>query len=351
MSSETREFRPYQIDSKLSEALRGISLRFGDMTCQADGNLRIEDRSFAQRPASIVWSEPDCFEQFKRDLRSGSVDSGFDPSLLALVVTVRSSYLKHIELPINVPLSQLDDVERHTQITSTPEGTRRQAFLADTHGAIVEIFIALRRTLAPKPFHPWRKSAWLARSSFRLRCEGDSTLFRPMPLDDAKRADLSKRHTCPSSIQTGYENTTFYVEFDSGCDLIEDLSETEVPILWVDEELLTNLGQYPASPVAELIQHQMVMQLISSVVYEFHRQAFGAGTEGIDVELDTITYPEVKGSIIGRIAKLIAGAKASDAQRTDIIEEMRKNPLVAVAWAESRIGLRASFKAGLVPKT
>ena len=350
MSSETREFRPFEVDSRLIESIRGASLRFGDMTCRADGSLRVEDRSFVQRPASIVWSADQGFEEFKRDLRVGSMDCGFDPSLLALIVTVRSGYLKHNETVVNVPLSCLDQLDRQTPLTKALDGSRRFAFLADSHGATVEVFIALRMTLEPRPLRAWRKATWLAKSSFRIRCQDDNTLFRPMPLDEEKRNELNRRDAPLRGRRARYANTTYFVEFDSGCDLSADLSDTEVPILWVDQELLTTLDQFPSSPVAELIQHQMVMQLISSVVYEFNRRAAGTGPEGVDVELDTRTFTEVKGSIIGRIARLIAGAQASDAQRTDVIQMMRTNPLVAVAWAEDVIGLRASLMAGLVPK-
>lgn len=346
MSSETREFRPYRVDPRLQAALDGTSMRFGDLVVANRGSVLIEDRTFSRRPASVVWAGEDGFEQFKRDLCGGSVDSGFDPSLLVLVVAVRSGYLKTQELAVEVALSDLDQLDRVTSITSDPNGSRRTAFRTDTHGASVEVFVALNRQLEPKPLAAWRKATWLAKATFRIRCDVDTTLFRPMPLDRAKRDELNRRDNV-----TWYNDTTFFVEFDSGCDLTADLSDTEVPYLWVDEELLTMLDQHRTSPVAELIQTQMVLHLISNVIYEFSRRASGEGSEGADVELDTRTYQDLSGSLVGRIARLIAGPKATQAQRSDVIDKMRTDPVVAVAWAETKARLRSSLIDSLVPKT
>ena len=308
--------------------------------------MLVEDRTFSKRPASLVWAGENDFDEFKRDLRVGSVDSGFDPSLLVLVVAVRSGFLKSHETALVVSVSDLDQLDRVTLITSDPHGRRRRAFRSDTHGAVVEVLVALNRRLEPRPLAAWRKATWLAKSTFRVRCDVDNALFRPRPLDRETRDHWNRRDNV-----TWYDDTTFFVEFDSGCDLTEKLSDTEVPTLWVDEELLTTLDRHRSTPVAGMIQTQMVLHLISRVTYEFNRQASGGGTEGADVELDTLSYQELSGSIVGRIAKLIAGPRATAAQRNDVIDKMRTDPLVAVAWAETRVGLRSSLIESLVPKT
>ena len=346
MSSETREFRPYKVDSKLTGALGGASLRFGTLVCQPDGSILVDDRTFSKRPASIIWADESCFEQFKVDLRRGSTDSGYHPSLLALVVTIRTGYLKNHELVLNMPLSEIDDLQRVTPITTSATGKRWTALNSETHGTFVETYIALSKALNPKPLSAWRKSTWLAKTTFRVRCEADNALFRPMPMDDAKRDELNRRDNVKL-----YRGTMFFVEFDSGCDLTADLSDTEVPILWVDEELLTTLDQHRSSPAAALIQLQMVLHLVSSVVYEYARQATGSGPEGVAVELDTLTYKELTGSLIGRIARMIAGPKATPEQRDEVLNKMRTNPLTAVAWVESQVNLRSSLIASLTSST
>ena len=343
MSSETREFRPYRVDPRLQTALDGTSLRFGDLVCTSRGSVRVEDRTFSRRHASIEWADEGGFEQFKRDLRCGSMDSGFDPSSLVLVVVVRSGYLKSQELALEVPLSDLDQLDRVTPITSDQSGLRRTAFQAATHGVFVEVFVVLNRQLHPKPLAAWRKATWLATATFRIRCEVDTALFRPMPLDRAKRDEWNRRDNV-----TWYDDTTFFVEFDSGCDVTESLSDTEVPNLWVDEELLTMLDQHRTSAVAGAIQTQMVLHLISSVIFEFNRRA---GSEGADAELDTRSYQDLSSSLVGRIAKLIAGPKATQAQRSRVIDKMRTDPFAVVAWAETQVRLRSSLIDGLVPKT
>ncbi len=346
MSSETREFRPYKIDSKLTGALSGSSFRFGNQVCQGEGSILVDDRTFSQRTASIIWADEDCFEQFKLNLRIGSTDSGYDPSLLALVVIIRSGYLKSHQVALKIPLSEIDDLERVTPITTTASGERWTALDSDTHGTFVEAYVALAKARSPKPLSAWRKSTWLVKTTFRVRCEADNALFRPMPLDDAKREELNRRDNVKL-----YGGTMFFVEFDSGCDLTADLSDTEVPILWVDEKLLTTLDQHRASPAAALIQLQMVLHLITSVVYEFARQATGSGPEGVAVELDTLTYKELSGSLIGRIARMIAGPKATPEQRDEVLNKMRTNPLTATAWVESQVDLRSSLMASFISST
>lgn len=346
MSSETREFRPYKVNSKLTGALSGSSFRFGSQVCQAEGSILVDDRTFSQRTGSIIWADEECFEQFKLNLRLGSADSGYDPSLLALIVVIRSGYLKSHEVALNISLSEIEDLERVTPITTTASGERWAALDSDTHGTFVEVYVALSQDLHPKPLCAHRKSTWLAKTTFRVRCEADNALFRPMPLDDAKRDELNRRDNVK-----WYDGTMFFVEFDSGCELTADLSETEVPILWVDEELLTTLDQHRSSPAAALIQHQMVLHLVTSVVYEFARQATGSGPEGVAVELDTLTYQELSGSLIGRIARMIAGPKATPDQRNEVLSKMRTNPLTATAWVESQVDLRSSLMASFISST
>lgn len=340
MSSEKREFRPFQVDDKLARAFDETSLHFGDLSCRAGGNLLIEDRTFSQRSGSIAWAEEDDFEEFKRDLRGGSLDSGLDPSLLSLVVVVRSAYLKAHEVVHRSSIADIDRLARITQITTTEDRIRWIPFFADTHGAFVEAYVTLSKQLKPSPMRAWRKSTWLSKAVFRVRCEADNVLFRPQPLDEDERRRLNL-----------LKETVFFVEFDSGCELTADLSETEVPILWVDSELLTVLDQHRASPTASLIQRQMALHLITGVLYEFARQAAGQGPEDSAAELDTLTFDQLSGSMVGRINRMISGPRATPGQRDELLNKMRSDPRTVAAWAENRVDLCSSFKKDLRDST
>ena len=321
MSSESRVLRPFNVDKRLEEALRLAQFSYGDLRCAAGERVLVEDGRFGMRPPILEWCPEQHFAQFKRDLALGAVDTHIDKALLCLAVTARSAYLKMCELVYCHPLSDLERLERRVRLDHGPDGSRRRVFCAETHGAVVDAYIALRRPVKPRPFTPSRSGAWFGRASFRIECQSDAELFRPQPLDDEERARLGLA-----------DGAMRFLELDADS-LTVPLTEADVPTLWVDEQLLTDLDRHGRSAVAQHIQRQLALDVIAGVVFEFARSRD---------EDATMLYEDLKDSLIGKVVRLLAGTRADDAQRDNMVKRCRNDPRWAIAHAEDAVGLRAS---------
>ena len=131
---------------------------------------------------------------------------------------------------------------------------------------------------------------------FASNAKGNSSLFRPRPLDEVNRRRLRLRR-----------GVTRFIEFEGG-DLTAPLSGSEVPTLWVDEQLITDIDRLHTSPLARHLQLQLALDFISGVVFEFSRQTAGG------VQLDdatSLTYEDIKDSLLGRVVRFVAGSRAA----------------------------------------
>ena len=321
MSSESRLLRPFRIDKRLEGALRNTEFSYGDRRCKAGEHVLIEDRTFGMRLPILQWSSEEHFEDFKRDLALGAVEMGIHESHLCLAVTARSGYLKLCERVYYHPLDDLDRLDRKVRLGEAPDGSRRQVFCAESHGAVVDAYIALRRPINVAPLRPSRTAAWFAHASFRVECESEPDLFRPQPLDDDSRQKLGLA-----------QETVRFLELDAS-NLTLPLAEGDVPTFWVDEQLLTGLDRQGGSAVAQHFQRHLALDFVVGVILEFARNAD---------EDEVASYEDIRDSLIGRVARLLAGTRADDSQRDSRLRLCRTNPGRAVALAEHAVGLRSA---------
>lgn len=326
MSSESRVLRPFEVDERLKGALGRARFSYGNLQCAADESVTVEDGSFGMRSALIEWAGEDDFAQFKRDLVQGAERTGIDKSLLCLAVTARSGYLKTCDLVWCCSLDDLDGLERRVPIDQKAHGSRWDAFRAETHGAVVDAYVARRQAGKPSPRRPSRKGAWLAHASFRINCKSDSELFRPQPLDDDSRQNLGLP-----------EKTMVFVEIDSAESVTAPLTEGEVPTLWVDKQLLSDLDARATSPVANHVQRQLVIDFIAGVVSEFSR---------LPPEEKSASYDEIKDSLMGRIVRFLTAGGAG-AECEAMLRTCRDDPRRAVAQAEDAVDLLAAARKSL----
>ena len=327
MSGESRTFRPFSIDGRLSGVLDQAEFSYGDLRCGAGERVLIEDRSFGMRTPTVTWAPEHRFEQFKRDLAAGAVATGIGASHLCLAITARSGFLKLYETAYSHPLADIAGVSRVIRLDDRPDGSRREVFSAESHGATVDAYVALRQALPTTPLRPSRIATWLAHASFRIECEGDSSLFRPRPLDEENRRRLRLR-----------QGVTRFIEFDGG-ELTAPLSGSEVPTLWVDEQLITDIDRLHTSPLARHLQLQLALDFISGVVFEFSRQA-ASGAQLDDAT--SLTYEDIKDSLLGRVVRFVAGSRAASEEREQLLRACRDDPRLVVAWAEDSVGARAA---------
>ena len=321
MSSESRTLRPYVVDKRLEEALAGARFHFGDQSCDAGEQLVLEDGTFGMRAARLEWSDEQCFEQFKKNLALGAVNSGIEKSYLCLAVTARSGYLKLCEMVYLSSLDDLEAIDRTIDLEKSEDGSRRQAFCADRHGVTIDAYVALYRAPRSSRLGRARKAAWLARAQFRVACKERTELFRPQPLTDEARITLN---LSPQTMQ--------YLEIESDC-LTERLQDVDVPTLWVDEELLAEIDAHRGSPAARHLQSQMALEVIRGIVFAYARDV---------PEEPLLPYEELKDSLIGRVAKLMAGKGTAGRAPSDMLKMCREDPQRAIAWAEGAVGARGA---------
>ena len=334
MSRESRTFRPFDLDERLGSALDDAEFRFGDLRCIPGSRVLVEDQSFGFRAPSLVWRPEEAFEDFKKDLDGGATGMGLELAQLSLVVTARSSYLKHAEVVFRLNLADLESLTPFVALGSGADGERREVFRAGGHSVAIDAFVALSEDVPDRPLRPSRMGTWLARASFRIECESSSALFKPLPLSDTQRHRLKLR-----------AGTVHFVEFDN-CELTVPLSETERPILWVDENLLTTLDQQRNAPAGIQLQKQLALDVIRAAIHEYARQSSEAGSLEAD-ELASADYESISESLIGRIARLVAGGTSAKENCELALGMCRTEPNRAFAWVEDRIGLQSSVKRAL----
>lgn len=122
-----------------------------------------------------------------------------------------------------------------------------------------------------------------------------------------------------------------FLELDPSS-LMLPLAEGDVPTFWVDAQLLTDVANRGGSVVAQHFQRHLALDFIVGVILEFARNA--------DHD-EVASYEDIRDSLIGRVARLLAGTRADDSQRDAMLKLCRDNPRRAVALAEHAVGLRS----------
>jgi hypothetical protein len=308
-------------------------LCYGDLECEADSSLLVAD-DFTRREPTLRWCADDDFDHFKRDIRLGATESGFAPALLRFVVTARTGSLKTCEIVLTHPVSECHGLDNPSRIGRRPDGSRPDAFCADSHGAVVDVYVALARDVnvsAGHPLRPSRAGTWLAHATFRLRCESDAELFRPVPLDDGERERLGLT-----------EGTVSFTEFDD--DIADPSSGVEAATFWVDDGLLAAIDAQARSPQAAQLQRQLMVAFLSDVIagYASRRREdeTGAGDD----------YSDVKDSLIGRVVRLLADRVKPGRDRDQVLRTVRENPAEAVAMAQDACGLLVAARKSMEPQ-
>ena len=306
MSSERRTVRPFSgIDTRLERSLEKAVLSYGDLECEAGASVLVTTE-YARRVPTLRWCSDDDFDDFKRNVRLGATESGFDPALLTFIVTARSPLLKTCEIVLCHPVSGCHDLSNPSRIGERTDGTRWDAFLADSHGAFVDAYVALTRDVnvsSERPLRPSRAGTWLAHVRFRLRCDSDAELFRPLPLDDEHRKELNVP-----------KGTVSFTEIDD--DVADPSAGVELARFWVDEALLEAINAQARSPQAAHLQRQLMATFLSDVVAAY-------ATRGSNPD-DPENYEDLKESLIGRVARLLADRSKPRRDRDDVLRLCRQ---------------------------
>lgn len=323
MSRERRTVRPYTVDSALASTLNEATVWLDDLCCVAGSSLTVEDGSFIRSEVRVVWAVEDEFDRFRRQLTDAAWATGVHPQWLRLVVVARTGSLKLAETLLDCQLDGLDGLDRSVRLDAHPNGGRRSVFCADSHGTVVDAYVALSPDwTAASPAErrlPKRANSWLARATFRLHAKSAAAMFHPRPLDDAKRVELG----LPL-------DTLRYIDL-RGVDVQEAIDGTPDVDVWVDEDVLAALRASNTSAAALYFQRQLVLDFVSAVAFEY-AQGVGASSDA------AAAYDDLKDSLIGKVVQLTA--EPDDEARDRMLRQCRREPARLVARAEHVLLLR-----------
>lgn len=320
MSKETRILRPFNIHRKLENALQDVCLVVSDISCTAGGRV-IRNWGTSEVPkAYIAWAHsPENLREFKHKIRDGAAKTGISENFMTLLVVGHVGYLKASEIIFELPLKDLDNLTVQTSLNGLLNSTQvPQALYAQNHRAEITVLIALRSDIQSRdPLKPSRKSTWLAREKYRIESETDSRLYSLQPLTDEARVRLRLK-----------SNTVYYIELET---VTEPLRDGNLPTFWINEEILDSLVRNSSTPISALLQATLAMQLIGDAVSKFQKDSDDEPTD----------YDSLADSLIGKIAKLVAGRDASASKCDQILAVAINSPRLFTAWAQDSLELKS----------
>lgn len=337
MSSESRPFRPFNLDRRLTGLFNDATLCFGSQQCVAGSSITISD-PIERCEASIQWAGDGQHDDFVQRIREGVLESELRLEDCCVIAVARNGYLKMREMVFRHSLADPSALMAVARLDlDDGSGQRRRVFRGGSHGVSIDIYVVLARMIAGperRPMRPWRAGTWLARGSFAVRCRDDAELFRPKLLSNERRASLG----LPDGTMTF-------------TDIIGDLDDPEVPAadaveFWVDEELLQAIDAQRRSPASELIQRWLFAEFAAAVI---HKHALdvaenpGAGGR---------TYDELRGSLIaGIIVATLGRSGGTNDDRDELLREIRQKPERAIARMQDRVKLLGSARGAVKEET
>lgn len=329
MSREKREIRPFQAARDLGHVLDQAVLSFGNELCGAGSSVLFEEDPslFRKQPTVLSWvTEEDHHTQFQFDLAAAVAQVGIDRCALSLLITVRNSYLNRTDVVFEHPLSDLDSLPSSVPLNAPP----RPALTTGVHGAVVEAYLLLNRTIGAEPLKPWRKGTWLARSAFHIRTKSQANLFRPIPLTAENRLEFGLPPETMRYLRLGDHNPMASYE-----------DQPERPEFYVDSDVLSLLDARRSSPDAVAMQVQLVCDFAASVIYH---------SAAMPNQLADKTWEDLEGSLLGRVLRFIIKQSGQQPDPENVIRWTRSEPSKVVAMAEGAIGIRGVMINSLRPE-
>ena len=329
MSSKSRTVRPFRVDPVLNGLFADATLSFGSQHCVAGSAVTVSD-SFEHCEVWLRWAPDGRHSDFVQRIREGVPGSNLRLDDCSVIVVARNGYFKMRELVYRHSLADPSGLGTDVRLDLVEGGgQRRSVFRGGSHSVQVDAYVVLARTFSQAdrcPLRPWRAGSWLARGSFAVRSRNDAELFRPQRLDRSQRGRLGL-----------LDGTVTFPEFE-GEVADPEVRGSEAVVFWVDEELLLAIDAQRRSSASEAIQRWLFAEFVAAVIHRYARDA------AVSADAVGHTYDDCKGSLIGRIAALIAGRGASSAERDDLLKVMRDSPESAIARSQDRVSLLGSAR-------
>jgi hypothetical protein len=321
MNTERRTFRPFDVPEAVERFFDNARLVIGadpDEFVEPDSRRQVDAAELKSGAFGLqITPDESSFAELATATRDAATIYGEDG--VRLVVVVGSSYLKIVDVVVEMPL---DALERVVQVTN---GTPARAFRAVHHGCDIEAFLLLGHVLEEQPLQAWRKGTWLSRARFELRTGLDGVGFNVLPLTDDERARIG----LPSK-------TLRYVALE---DSPLQVSATSTVNLYVDSELLARLKREPRKNWAKAFTDQLATDVLSAIAL----RALA------DPDVREADWTGVSETLLGGLIEMIDGRPTGDEAETTnnrqrLLEELRERPHRFLALIEGACEMRDSAK-------
>lgn len=324
MHRERRTARPFELPPSVGDLLKGVSLRFGDHTIEADGSLQWDDPdTFALQPVEIQWHPEETFDDFMTELSGVARYLDLDIGDLALVVTATTRYLGMLDIVETIPLNTFG-IHRNTVDLrrSRPDAA---GLLSGVRGGRIDAYLLLLTEQERTTLRPWRKGTWLAQAHFIIATDHDERLFRPVPLTGAVRHDLD--------LSAGVMR---HVEISGP--VWESYDPDAPPTVYLDAAILAEVAARPKEPVSRLLQAELACLFIRSVLAAAYAERR---------EWRHRSWSDLQDSLLGRVVRAIVGPSqtvAYDAHLQGLADDGIER---LASESESAVELMGSVRDGL----
>lgn len=328
MSTEQRDVRPFTGPAALEALLRQSILRFGVQSIESGDKKVVEEHEFINSPARLELARsPEELQNAVRASRSAFETLGIEETEVGFAIILQSSFLKILDVWMNVSLAELLTREPHFDLTSAG---RPDALRSPRSGCTIEAIFYYRGNRTPRPKQPWRYGTWIARGTFEVSTELAFAGFTPQPLTASEKA---AKKLAPKA--------TRYITLNGNSPLESRLGEAAVEV-WCDADLLATMSASPKAPSSVALQRQLFVDAIATIISAARDEAPALASAG---------WADVEESLLGRVVEAIAPSGGSKAARSaacsGYLEMIKVDPARFMTYVEETAGLLGSYETAL----
>jgi len=324
MSTEQRDFRPFDEISSLDSFIRAWTLRIGGTEVGSGGRILLEDAQFLNDPAELRIPLDNLTDSVLLDQVGSELESvGLTLDDLGFAVNLSSPYLRISEFRHVVPFKELAQMGSRLSLT---DGVRPDALRSPRAGCSVAAIVYLRTEKSPGVRRPWRFGTWISRADFSIETIRAFTGFTPLPLTPELKKELG--------LAAG---TLRFISLEDQSPLEEGISEDSVRV-YVDSSVLAKISAQPRSKGAIAFQRQLFVDAVSAIL----------AIARTEPEFQDVTWSGVKQSLLGRVLELLVPATAEqvarDATAATYLDIAKDNPARLMTFIEEATDLLSSVE-------
>lgn len=324
MSTEQRDVRPFVGPPALEALLRRSVLRFGVHEMSAGDGVVVEEHEFLHSPARFELAKSsDDLKAAIAAAHDALAAIEVSAEQVGFAIILQSSYLKILDVWLDVPLAGLLGMQPHFDLTSP---TRPDPFRTPQSGCSVEALFYFRGDRPRRPMQPWRYGTWLARGTFEISTDLAFTGFTPQPLTAAEKV---AKKLAPK--------TARFVTLNGSSPFEEGLTEDSVEV-WCDADLLAKMSASPKAAASVALQRQLFVDAVAAIVHAARSES---------QTLESSGWADVQRSLLGRVVAAIVPSGGGEAARQaaciGYLEMIKNDPARFLSYVEETAGLLGSY--------